>query len=306
MPNPPDPPVAATGELRLIGFPGPFLDWGIAMARDMLDQAGIAHSSTDLFAEEAPPEGVRLRIGCGPDYPAAGAGVPTFVFLDDAAAAMGHLHSETEDSVGVARGMTATLAPLGRVLRGGNAVLVQPGNADEAAALLAARLLPGQAQSDARPPEPRDTHLPPLATTILDKLLVPMRQSVVTGTACGYELPLQCLRWRNDEQAVPVLDIVGPARALYYGPYYHFLPGDWRIELELFFSDDVGDASFAAELFAGGIISRARMRPGRGGLFRASFAARIEHPEAATEFRLWVERGVIEGRLGLRKVAFLP
>ena len=74
----------------------------------------------------------------------------------------------------------------------------------------------------------------------------------------------------------------------------------------MFFSDDVGDASFAAELFTGSIVSRGRMRPGRGGLFRAQIPVRVDTPEVTTEVRIWVERGVIEGRMGLRRVVFRP
>ena len=298
--------------LRILGFPGPFRDWGVEIVRSLFTSVGRSAEAQSLSSttsyEDDPSQPVRLLVGEGPDYGVPDLDIPSIVFLDDPASALANLLTGSDDVVGMTRIMTATLAPLPDVLRASGSLLVRPDTAHAAWDAIAALLLPGMAIGGQIPAQPAVTvpALRGLAADVCAKLLTPMLDTVVTGVPRSYELPWQCLSWRAQEPAVPVMDLAGPARPLYFGPYFHLLQGNWQLELELFFSDDVGDASFAAELFTDTIISRGRMRPGHGGLFRARFPARIDYPQVRTELRVWVERGVIEGRMGLRKIVFNP
>ncbi len=310
------PPMSAEAALpdclRVIGFPGAFLDWGVAMLRAQIEARGRAAETVWLPLAEGveigPDAPVRLLVSCGPDYAVPDAALPTLVLLDDVAACITRQLADTADVVAVARAMTATLATLGPVLRLPGTVLVRPDRLSAAAPQIAAALRQDGLVEPAIPAPPAmpEGALSGLAGDVCTQLLAPMLESVLSGVPQSYELPWRCLSWRAQEPAVPVMDLAGPARPLYFGPYFHFLPGAWTLELELFFSDDVGDASFAAELFTGSIVSRGRMRPGRGGLFRAQIPVRVDTPEVTTEVRIWVERGVIEGRMGLRRVVFRP
>lgn len=303
--------------VRILGFPGPFRDWGVDLVSRLFAGVGRPVETTALpttvLSYDDPSQPVRLLIGEGPDYgmlstDMSGQILPSIVFLDDLAPAMANLLTSSDDTVGVTRLMTGTLAPLPVLLRAPNCLLIRPDMAHTTWDAVVALLLPGIAVG-APPPSPptaAPAALRGLAADICAKLLGPMLDTVITDVPHSYELPWQCLSWRAQEAAVPVMDLAGPARPLYFGPYFHFLHGNWQLELELFFSDDVGDASFAAELFTDTVISRGRMRPGRGGLFRACFPVRIDDPQVRTELRLWVERGVIEGRMGLRKIVFNP
>ena len=306
-------PAAAHAAITIIGFPGAFFDWGVATVESLLGAAGRPFARQWLTDDAAPnaADGVQLLLSHGPYFASRPAAAPTLVFLDDPGPALLGLLGHNDDAVGMTRLLTQTVAPLAAVLRAPQTMLIRP-----AASLHAAQMMHDIAAFLGLKvsPDGCQTLAPPalvaapdgLARQIIDELLAPMIATVVTGVRQPYELPRECLLAIGPVPAPAVHDLVGPARLLYFGPYFHFLPGDWQVELDLFFSDDVHQTVFAAEVCTDAVLAKVQMRPGKGGLFRTSFPVRFSQPEARMEVRVWVNRGAIEGRMGLRRVRFLP
>ena len=288
---------------RVAGFVGPFRDWGVQALRELLAQTGHDLVIVDHLTDDHPA--VQMLVGL--DHASHHSELPLAAFIDAPGQALQALVASGGDEIGHTREMTAVLAGLSHLSSRANAVTIRRDYADDlpgTTKLLIDFL--GLAGGDIVPAPPASLELGALTRQIAAELLTPMTDSVVSGVRQSFLLPRDCLLCRTHDPAAPVVDVAGPARPLYFGPFFHFPAGSWQVELELWFSDDVGDASFAAELFTGVLLSRARMRPGRGGWFRAEFPVQIDHPEIPIELRIWVERGAIEGRMGLRQIKFVP
>ena len=83
------PPASAQATLpdcvRILGFPGPFLDWGVALVRTQIAARERATETVWLPLPEGleigPEQPLRLLVSGGPDYAVADTGMPTLVFL---------------------------------------------------------------------------------------------------------------------------------------------------------------------------------------------------------------------------------
>lgn len=303
MSDPDNPPRAPMSAFRVAGFPGAFRDWGSQALHGLLAQAGHDLVVVDHLSDDQTV--VQMLVGL--DHASLHPELPLAVFIDAPGQALQALVAGGGDEIGHTRAMTAVLAGLSPLGGRANALVIGRDHAAD---------LPGTTRKlvewlglmggDCVSVPPAVLELGGFTRQIADELLTPLTDAVVSGVRQTFVLPRECMLCRTHEPAAPVVDVAGPARPLYFGPFFHFPAGAWRVELELWFSDEVRDASFAAELFTGVLLSRARMRPGRGGWFRAEFPVQIDHPETPIELRFWVERGAIEGRMGLRQVKFVP
>ncbi len=286
--------------LRVVGFPGPFTNWVIEAIAGLLAQAGHELTAVDTLTDDHP--GVQMLLGL--DHSSHHRDLPLIVCLDDPGQALQRLVVQGGDVISHTRALTAVIAGLNRLHRRPDALVIRPADAEVVSGKLAALL--GIGLGNVAPPPLPVLEFTALTRRIADEFLTPIIDMLLSGTPRDFLLPRECLMCRTHEQASAVVEIAGPARPLYFGPFFHFPSGAWGVELELWFSDDVGDASFAAEFFTGVLLSRARMRPGRGGWYKAVFAVQIDHPETPIELRIWVERGAIEGQMGLRQIKFKP
>jgi hypothetical protein len=124
------------------------------------------------------------------------------------------------------------------------------------------------------------------------------------------------IAWRHalflsgDEIGSParmIVDLTGPARVLYYGPYLHLPDGAWTMSAILGFSEDTDDMVFKLELQrAHHVIASGWVKPERKGLFRVEMAVDLDDAEHALEVRLHSHSGAIGGHAGLALVTFTP
>ena len=299
--------------LRVIGMPGAFADWGLSWVCQILQHAGRQPQVVPL-AEAAP--GWRVGFGRVPD--AAPADGRSIVFLDTPAAVVGALLMGRTEPIEVVRDLTATLAPLAAVLRMPGALLVRrapPFDLAAARQAIARHLLPAlpppdaampcEAGFDPAAPEPQ---LSGQALALTRQVLAPMLTLAAGGEREPIVWPLSCFYSGDQpgEQASPIMDTAGPARILYYGPYFHLPPGRWRVEIQMFFSNDVPASMLAAEILGSAKLARIEFRPAHGGLFQADMPLFIERPEERIEFRIWLLSGTISGQFGLRQVLLTP
>lgn len=111
---------------------------------------------------------------------------------------------------------------------------------------------------------------------------------------------------RLDQPAASVEAVTGPARTLFYGPYFHLPPADYRVEIILAFSGRIEDIPFLLEIHGKDCRARARIEPRTSGSYRGSFSLQHRDPIDALEIRLRNERGAIEGSVALVEMRFIP
>jgi hypothetical protein len=302
----------AAATIQVVGFPGAFAEWGLLWVRQILEHAGLSPQIVKL--REAGP-GLRIGFGHAPRLPRAPA--RTVVFLDTLPAAMGGLLLLRTEPAEVVRDLADTLAPLAAILREPDALLIQRGpmlDLDATRHAIARHLLPDSAPPptlacerafDLASPQPQLTGQ---ALALTRQVLEPMLAHAIGRESPPIVWPLNCFYSgdRPGEQAVPVIETAGFARVLYYGPYFKLPPGRWRVDVQLFFFNDVPASLIAAEMLGRTQLARIECRPVHCGLFQASMPIEVDMAEERLELRICLVNGTISGMLGLHQVVIVP
>ncbi len=110
-----------------------------------------------------------------------------------------------------------------------------------------------------------------------------------------------------NEAPTQAIDITGRARCLLYGPFITIPPGHWSVHVTLASSKASGGTAFVVEAFAGSPLGHVVIHaPAAGGVFDAHLTFTIESSDASADHpfqvRIFNERAVFDGRLGLGKV----
>ena len=105
-----------------------------------------------------------------------------------------------------------------------------------------------------------------------------------------------------DRLTIGSIDLTGPARFIYYGPYFGLTRGRWQADLVLEVSDCLSDNQIAIDVVSGGVLAlvKAKLPP------RGVYGCEIEFEicVASDPVEIWVQllTGAIEGLLMLRSV----
>jgi hypothetical protein len=314
----------AAGFLRVTGFPGSFSAWGLECVRQILQAGGYASQVLPLdqapqLADGATADTVGVMFGCGPLVADTG-GVPsrTIVFLDAPARAFHERLAEGCDPVDAARMLTATLAPLGSLLREDGVLLVHRTPEMDPAAVqseiarhissalrLPPELTPACPLIDVSAPPPA---LLGQALALLRQTVTPMTNFVTSGVRDPIVWPLASFYSGDypNELASPFIEVVGPPRVLYYGPYFHLPRGNWRADIQVIASGNMHDKMLAVDVYASTELARHDFKPAQGGLLQASLLFAVDRPQDRIEVRVWLLEGAIEGYLGLKQVLLHP
>ena len=303
---------ASAVPVRVIGMPGGFAERGLAWVCQILEHAGHAPQVVPL-ADAAPG----WRIGFGHVPPAAPPGGRVVVFLDSLPAVLTPLLRQRNDTLDAVRELTGFLAPLPSLLQALGVLVVRREPGMDVAATrqaIARHLLP-----DRDPPAtamPCEAGFDPAALdpapsgqplALLRQVLAPML-AFAEGAREPIVWPLCCF-YAGDhpgELAPPIVETLGPARILYYGPYFHLPPGRWQVDVQLFFANDIPDSILSAELYAQDVLAQVEMHPQYGGLFQGGMSMTVPRADHGIEFRLWIRFGALSGHLGLRQVLLTP
>jgi hypothetical protein len=318
---------AASGILRVIGFPGSFAAWGLECLRQILQSSGY---TTRLMPLDLPPPGphdtmadtdtaVCVLFGHGPVVVQTGI-VPlrTIVFLDAPARSFRELLSNGADPVDAARMLTATLAPLASVLSEDGVLLVQrtvemdPAATQAAiASHVSAVLTLPSALAAVCPPVGTSEPPPALlgqALTLLRQTVTPLENFVIRRARDPIVWPLACFYSGDypNELASPFIEVAGRARILYYGPYFYLPCGRWRADVQIIVSGNMHDTKLAVNVYAGEQLARHEFKPAQGGLLQASLPFIVEQTRKQIEVHVLLQEGAIEGYLGLKQVLLHP
>ena len=296
------------------------MTWGIGFVRQLLEEAG--KRAVVMPVGQAPPpaesdETIQITFGYGPmvegHETVASRRRETVVFLDSTANVMSELLSGGTDPVLAARTMTATLAPLGPILSEKQVLLVDralAANLSAARGAIASLLslalpLPTGSPPAAPPPTPvPGLPLEGQALSLHRQTLVPL-SDLVTGVASRPIVwPLACFYSGNHlgELAPPVFDVIGNARVLYYGPYFHLPQGAWRADIQMVAGGNAPDTTFGVDVMAAtqSVLARRKFRPPQDGLFELSIPFTVERVWERIEIRIWLLRSAMEGYIGLQ------
>jgi hypothetical protein len=320
---------AALPDLRIVGYPIAFTAWGVALVRQILESAGYAVKVVQLGQMPPDPEvvaddtagTVRIMFGYGPvmtetdlipDRPRQ-----TIVFLDTPANVMHELLAGGCDPMEAARFMTATLAPLASILREEKVLLLDRSSAEDLPAMqtaIAAYLSPVLPLPAEAAPVGAAIGAGPVpslvgqALSLTRQMLVPLANIVTGAPHATIVWPLACFYAGDhpNELAPPIVDVVGPARSLYYGPYFYLPRGGWRADIQMFLTRNLPDTTFGVDVAAGTDLVRRKFRPADDGLCELSVPFVIERTEDRIELRIWLLRSAMEGHIGLRQVLLHP
>lgn len=110
------------------------------------------------------------------------------------------------------------------------------------------------------------------------------------------------------ERATRAVDIAGPSRCLFYGPYIALPPGSWIAYIPLVCSRETAGMELVAEVASGNsVLSRTRLTLDHAGMSEAVLDFALgEAMENAVEIRIFTARAALGGRIGLGRVALLP
>ena len=110
---------------------------------------------------------------------------------------------------------------------------------------------------------------------------------------------------RPNEVAPAVADVTGAARILYYGPYFHLPPGDWKARFLIAFSPEIRGTPFRLIVYCGGdAIAKVLLRPSEGGAFEGLFTMRHTTPARSIEIHFMNDEGTIEGQVAFGQMIF--
>jgi hypothetical protein len=145
----------------------------------------------------------------------------------------------------------------------------------------------------------------PLENELID-FLAPQYDAVVEGR------PLETLEWPvyalvrpefPDRLTVGPIDLTGPARHIYFGPYFALPAGSWSAEIALEVQDCYSDNQIAVDVFADGILSIVRAQLPPKGVYGCQIQFEIEDPSKPVEIRMQLLTGAIEGVIQLHRIA---
>lgn len=103
-----------------------------------------------------------------------------------------------------------------------------------------------------------------------------------------------------------MIDMTGPARCLYYGPYLHLPAGRWEARLFLGFSDQTIDTWLKVDVYTDDVQAIFFSRLKRGGIYAMPITFEVSDPRQPIQLRIFIERGEIDGRMGLAMVRLKP
>ena len=148
-----------------------------------------------------------------------------------------------------------------------------------------------------------DRLLPDLAAAALD----PAQGWLRTGE-------LQAVVWHRDlfysgdqsgASPPPWIDVTGPARCLFYGPYIRLPAGNWSCSLLFGCRADAAGLGLVAEIFAGAVLARAEFTVGEAGFFELEFSCNLAADDPV-EIRLFNPKAAFEGHICLIQAALRP
>jgi hypothetical protein len=98
------------------------------------------------------------------------------------------------------------------------------------------------------------------------------------------------------------IEMTGPARCLYYGPYISLPVGQWEGSVYLGLSDDISETNLRVDACAPEIEAVFLSRLKAGGVYRVPIRFSVRDARRHVEIRVFIDRGEIDGVLVFKQV----
>lgn len=295
--------------VRVVGLGDAFLAWGAPLLQRLGDATG-------QFLAIVPPGKISFHEPLSPWPDQEGASSEssplTVVLLDDTSQILLEMMRFGWDPMGAVQHITMWLASLQPVLEGPNALLVRRRQALDAASIwrmIEQPLLDACGGGVGLPHEtipglPGWTALTSPQGLALNRQVLSPLADIIAGGSTEVVLPLACFYSGNHqgELAAPLMELAGPRRAVYFGPYYHLPTGRWQAAVQLLVLGGSAPCELLVDVFAETDLAKLEFELREPGLFQVSLAFEVVHAQKPIELRVWVNRGAIEGYVGLRHV----
>lgn len=102
------------------------------------------------------------------------------------------------------------------------------------------------------------------------------------------------------------VDLTGPARCLFYGPYLHLPAGRWEARIILGFSPQITDTWLKVDIYTDDVQAIFFSRVKRGGVYAMPITFEVSDSRQPIQMRIFIERGEIDGQMGLAMVRLKP
>ncbi len=145
----------------------------------------------------------------------------------------------------------------------------------------------------------------PLDSELID-FLAPQYDMVAHGQALErLEWPVYALLRPEfpDRMTIGAIDLTGPARHIYFGPYFALPAGAWSVDISFKVQDCYSDNQIAVDVFATKVLSIIQAKLPPQGVYGCQIQFEIEDPSKPVEIRMQLLTGAIEGVLQLRTIA---
>jgi hypothetical protein len=103
-----------------------------------------------------------------------------------------------------------------------------------------------------------------------------------------------------------IIDMTGPARCLYYGPYLHLPLGPWEGFLYLGCTDQVSDVRLRMDIYSDAIDAVFVTRLTKGGIYRMPISFAVGDVRNPIQVRIFIDRGEIDGLFAFKQVVLRP
>jgi len=146
----------------------------------------------------------------------------------------------------------------------------------------------------------------PLDSELID-FLAPQYDAIAHGR------PLESLEWPvyallrpefPDRLTIAPIDLTGPARYIYFGPYFALPAGAWRVDISLEVRDCYSDNQIAVDVCAAAqLLAVVHAKLPAHGVYGCKIEFEIEDSSKPVEIRMQLLTGAIEGVIRLHAIA---
>ncbi|NDW54615.1 hypothetical protein [Aliiroseovarius sp. PrR006] len=313
--------------ILLIGYPGAFFNWGVNALKSLIaSHVQVMHSHIDLSDFSGTFCDVDGFHVVSTNFPnplladnCSQASIPIVGFFDDPVCALGSDREElTQGTLADLRAISASVALCADLAKLENTLIVEKSDFADGCDIV--RMLQGFvkeacgiAESSGELLQELGQDLPNAYPTEGEHAESRLQTGVFGSPKSGR--PTTGYKWDHTlfmlgEINEPVrsmwLDLTGPARTLYYGPYFHIPQGVYDFRIAMQFSEDAIDLPLTIELVNKEVIGRGKVSAARAGKFAANLAADVTFPEDPIEVRIKSDEGAIFGHFGLLHVNVSP
>ncbi len=123
--------------------------------------------------------------------------------------------------------------------------------------------------------------------------------------------PLRQLEWPTyallrpefpDRLTLGSIDLTGPARFIYYGPYFALSEGVWAAEIAIEVQDCHSDNRIAIDIFSEEILAQIKTKLPASGVYGCEIRFGVSDPSKPIEVRMQLLTGAIEGLFMVRGI----